>query len=128
MRQEYGKWQGTVSVTDDWLICGGGPKASMWHPRSMECTNILEFPGKVHCSEFIDDMIIIGGEHQSIHEYSFNGDKIADIPISGAAIYSVVWQKEPYKFISVGGCSNVLDICTNFNYRDVIVKLYKNEK
>ncbi|CAD7080840.1 unnamed protein product [Hermetia illucens] len=127
-RPEFGKWQGTVSVTNDWLICGGGPRASMWHLRSLECTNILPFPEKVHCSEFLDDLIVIAGEHPFLHQYSFNAEVVAEVPISGASAYSVVLQNEPIKLMSVGGASNFLDIYTNFNYRDLIVKLYSSKK
>lgn len=127
-RPEYGRWQGTVSVTNDWLVCGGGPKMSMWHLRSLECTNVLPFPDKAHCSGFLDDMIIVAGEHSFLHQYSFNAEITAEVPVSGASVYSVVWQNEPVKLMSIAGASNCLDLCTNFNYKDMVVKLYTNGK
>lgn len=29
-RMRFGKWQGTVSITDDWLLRGVGPKRSLF--------------------------------------------------------------------------------------------------
>ncbi|OTF83272.1 THO complex subunit 6-like protein, partial [Euroglyphus maynei] len=35
-RIQYGKWIGSIDVTDnnEWIVCGGGPKLSLWHLRS----------------------------------------------------------------------------------------------
>ena len=123
-RPKFGKWQGTVSVTDDWLICGGGPKFSLWHLRSLECTTIYPFPSTAHVSGFLDDILFVAGDYSYLNQYSLNGDVTAEVPVSAASVYSVVYQMEP-KIMSIGGSSNSLDICTDFNYKDIVINLYR---
>lgn len=128
-RPELGKWQGTVSVTDDWLVTGGGSRFSLWHLRSLECTTVYPFVGAAHVSSFLDDSILVAGDHSHLYQYSFNGDVTAEVPVSAASVYSVVWQtQETTKFMSIAGSSNSLDICTDFNYKDIVLNLYKSQK
>lgn len=125
-RPALGRWQGSVSVTDDdWLICGGGPRFSLWHLRSLECTTIYDFPGAAHVTGFVDDLLLVAGDHSHLHQYSLNGDLNAEIPVSGPSVYSVVWQTTPTRLMSIGGASNRLDICTNFQFKDLVVDLYE---
>lgn len=125
VRPSLGKWQGAVSVTDDdWLICGGGPRFSLWHLRSLECTTVYDFPGAVHVTGFLDDVLFVAGDHSHLHQYSLNGDMKAEIPVSGPSVYSVVYQTTPMRVMSIGGASNRLDICTNFQFKDLVVDLY----
>lgn len=123
-RPEFGKWVGTVSMSDDWLVCGGGPKFSMWHLRSGDFTMPLEFPGKIHESAFIGDRIIVAGDCKTLHQYTFNGDLVAEIPVSSPSVYSVAWIDTPNKLLTIGGSSNSVDVCTNFTYRDFSLQLY----
>lgn len=123
IRSSFGKWQGTVSMNEDWIVCGGGPKLSLWYLRSMECTTIFSFPEKVHVSNFNEDTILAGGEYNKFYHYNFNGDIKAEIPLSSTCTYSVVLQHEPYKFMAIAGASNKIDICTNFTYRDIVLNL-----
>lgn len=113
---EYGIWQGAVAVTDDWLICGRGPRGAMFRLRSKECTYVFSFPGRIHCAGFLDDMIFLAGEHSHLQEYGFNGEVTAGVPVSRPAAYSVCFQTDPLKIMSLGGASNSLDLCTNYNY------------
>ncbi|XP_058062414.1 THO complex subunit 6 [Anopheles bellator] len=124
-RPEFGRWQGTVSLTDDWFVCGGGPRFSLWHLRSLECTADFDFPERVHVSGFIDDLIYAGGDGSKFYQYNFNGDVTAEVPVSGPSAYSVALQTEPYKFLAIAGSSAQIDVCTNFTYRDIILNTYK---
>lgn len=124
-RPQYGKWQGSVSVTDDWLVCGGGPKPSLYHLRSLECSTIFDVNSTIHVSGFLDDIVYLGGDNNHLFQYNLKGDVTAKIPISSSSIYSVVSQTTPEKFMSIAGASNSLDICTNFNYKDIMIKLYE---
>lgn len=123
-RPEFGKWVGTVSISEDWLVCGGGPKFSLWHLRTHELTNPFEFSGKVHDSAFIGDRIVVAGDSKTLHQYSFNGDLVAEIPVSSPSVYSLAWINEPTKFLTIGGSSNQVDVCTNFAFRDFSLQLY----
>ncbi|EAT41857.1 AAEL006547-PA [Aedes aegypti] len=124
-RSEFGKWQGTVSITEDWLVCGGGPRFSLWHLRSLECTTDFAFPDRLHVSGFIDDAIYAGGDCRNLYQYSFNGDVTAEIPLSTPAVYSVVQQTEPNRFMAIAGAASQIDVCTNFSYRDIVLNAYK---
>uniref|UniRef100_A0A336KSM1 CSON014367 protein n=1 Tax=Culicoides sonorensis TaxID=179676 RepID=A0A336KSM1_CULSO len=124
-RPDFGKWQGSVSINNDWLICGGGPRFSLWHLRSNEVTEVFDFPEKIHISGFIDDLLMVGGDYKTVQQYDLSGKLVTELPVSSPSIYSVVWQSTPHKLLSLGGSNNVLDICTNFNYRDICLKLYQ---
>lgn len=121
-RAQFGKWLGTVSVTDDWLLCGGGPKPSLYHLRSLECSTIFDFNSAAHVSGFLDDIVYIGGDNNNLFQYNLKGNVSAEIASSSSSIYSIVSQTE--RFMSIAGASNYLDICTNFNYKDIMLKLY----
>lgn len=123
-RSEFGRWQGTVAMTEDWLVCGGGPRFSLWHLRSLDCTADFDFPEKLHVSGFVDDLIYAGGDCQKFYQYNFNGDVKAEIPTSGSSVYSVALQTEPCRFLSIAGASAQIDVCTNFSYRDIILNTY----
>lgn len=124
-RLQYGKWQGTVSVTDDWLLCGGGPKPCLYHLRSLDCSTVFNVASTVHVSGLLDDIVYLGGDNNHLFQYNLKGDITAEIPVSSSSIYSVVSQNAPEKFMSIAGASNHLDICTNFNYKDIMLKLYE---
>lgn len=127
VRSQFGKWQGTVAVTDDWLICGGGPRVSLWHLRSMECTTVFPFIKPARVSGFLDDVIYVGGDYNRLCQYNLKGGVTAEVPVSSSSVYSVVAQTLPDKFLSIAGASNSLDICTNYNYRDVVLNLYQSQ-
>lgn len=127
-RPQFGKWQGTVSVTEDWLVCGGGPHAAMWHLRSMECTTVFPFVGSVHVSGFLDDIVYVAGNHDHLCQYNLKGETMVELPVSASSVYSVISRIEPQKFMTIGGSSNRLDICTDFNYKDVVLELYQSQK
>lgn len=121
-RPEHGNWQGTVSITNDWLVCGGGPKLALYHLRTLDCTTSYSFPGKLHVSTLLDNVVIAGGDHKYLHRYDLNGDVTAEIELSSSSALSLVLQTEPFKIMSIGGTSNKLDICSSFNYRDMVLK------
>lgn len=125
-RPEMGNWIGAVAVNADWLVCGGGPRLSLWHLRTLECTRDFPFPGKIHCCDFIDDSIIVAGEYQTAQLYALSGDTIANIPLEHTAAYSIVWQQQPHKFMSISGYSNKLHILQDFRFLDSKITLYGN--
>lgn len=126
-RPQFGKWQGTVSVTDGWILCGGGPKFSLWNLRSLEFSTIYDYPGTAHVSGSTDDIVYVAGDCSDLYQFSLNGDITAKINASGPAVYSVACQLEPFKIMSIGGSSKNLDICTDFNYKDMALDLYANK-
>ncbi|XP_017135030.1 THO complex subunit 6 [Drosophila miranda] len=125
-RPDWGKWIGSVAVNDDWLLCGGGPRASIFHLRSLGSTCVLDFPGGVHVCDFVDDGVFIGGEHNHVHSYTLNGALQANIPVEHTACYSIVWQTTPMKIMSIAGFSNRLHILKDFRFLDRKIDLYGN--
>lgn len=124
-RPQFGKWQGAVHATDNWLLCGGGPKPCLYHLRSLECSQVFDFNSSVHVMGFLDETVYIGGDNNHLFQFNLRGDLTAQIPVSATSIYSVVTQAVPEKFISIAGASNCLDICTNHSYKDISVQLYE---
>lgn len=127
VRSEMGKWQGAVSANEDWLLCGGGPKLSLWHLRAMDCTSDFPFPGKVHVCDFVEDMVFAGGEHTNAQFYAMNGKLRADIKTDNTAVYSAVWKTEPERFMSIAGFSNWLSILNDFRFLDSKIELYESK-
>ncbi|EDV96336.1 THO complex subunit 6 [Drosophila grimshawi] len=126
LRPDWGKWIGAVSVNDDWLICGGGPRPAIWHLRTMEYTRAFDFPGPVHVCDFVDDSVLIGGEHNHVQFYTLNGSLQANIPVENTSSYSSVWQTNPFNFMSIAGFSNKLHILKDFRFLDSKIELYGN--
>lgn len=126
-RPEFGGFLGSCAVSNDWLICGGGPKLSLWNTKTLEYSPIeFGFPGKIHCASFIDDNIVVGGTYPSVQIYSINGDLKYDLPVENSpAIYSIVFQSEPHKLMTLGGYSNQLNVLSDFRYVDIVLDLYK---
>ncbi|XP_064613145.1 THO complex subunit 6 homolog [Liolophura sinensis] len=120
-RPEFGRWLGCVAVdpSADWLICGGGPKLSAWHLRSLSSTTVFDTPGA--CQQhvmFYEDTIISGGSEPRINHWFVNGDVKAQVPCRPTSVFNIVINTESqnHKVLSVAGCSPKLDVCTNFGY------------
>jgi len=123
-RTEFGNWQGSVAVYNDWLICGGGTKASLWHLPSSEMIQTLPFPGKIYYCNFIDENIVIAGESKYILYYSLNGEEIGKKESDLSAIYNFTYRKEQ-NHMSISGASNKVINMTDIRYIDFYKDLYK---
>ncbi|XP_034951314.1 THO complex subunit 6 homolog [Chelonus insularis] len=122
-RQKLGKWIGAVDFTEDWLLCGGGPSLSLWHLRTMEPATIFSLPDHgIHEARIYEERIITGGSMPFVYHLNYNGEILAEIPTSSNTVYSIVYQEKPQKVVSIAGSSNKIDICTNFNYRELVFK------
>lgn len=127
-RPDFGKWQGAVAVSNNWLICGGGPKACLYHLRSLDCSVVFDFKSTVHVAGFLDDTVYIGGDDKHLNQYNLKGNITTQIPVSSTSVYSVLSQSAPEKILSIAGSGNNLDICTDFSFRDIVLKLYDAPK
>lgn len=90
----------------------------------------FDFNKQIHVTEFIDgDNLLVAGDSNVLIQYSLKGNMISEIETSGPSVYSVVWQKNPqFKFLSIAGASNNIDISTNFTYKDGTLNFYKKAK
>ncbi|XP_058794626.1 THO complex subunit 6 homolog [Phymastichus coffea] len=122
-RPKIGKWIGAVDFTEDWLLCGGGPKLSLWNTRTMEAATIFDLPDEgIHVADIFEERIISGGAMKYLYHLTYQGVPLAKVPISSSTAFSIAYQEQPYKVLSIGGSSNKIDICTNFNYREIVLK------
>ena len=126
-RPRLGSWLGDVSLHGDWIITGGGPKASIWHLKTMAPSVIPVLPE--HCqsifiTKFIpsDDRLIIGGQFigGKMYHFNLNGDLMAEVKTTSSCLYSVeVTEQNDFKLLSAGGASSKIDLCChNFSYND----------
>ncbi|PSN29091.1 THO complex subunit 6 [Blattella germanica] len=97
-RPHLGKWIGSAALNDDWLVCGGGPRLSLWHLRSLDVTTAFQLDDAgIHVAMFYDDRIMAGGASPNFYNLNYTGDIYAQIPFSSTCIYSVVYQEQPLK-------------------------------
>lgn len=125
-RPRFGKWISTVSPVDEqWLVCGGGPRLSLWHLNSRTFTNVYKFPTTINVCKVIDDLVVAGGQHQNLHIYKVNGERWSSIITGNTSIYSVIASRHPYQFLAVAGFSNTLAIIENdYHFLDISIDLY----
>lgn len=89
----------------------------------MEAASIFDLPDEgIHVAEVFEDRIIAGGAMKYLYHLTYQGVTLAKVPISSNTVYSVVYREQPQKVLSIGGSSNKIDVCTNFNYREMVFK------
>ncbi|KAK4876173.1 hypothetical protein RN001_012595 [Aquatica leii] len=121
-RPNLGKWIGTVCINDDWLLCGGGPKLSLWHFRSLTPSTVFPLDDQgIYFGEIVNDKVLAGGRADHFYNMVFNGDIVSKIPTSCVSVFSAVHQEEPYRALCIAGSSPKIDICSNFNYKDQVL-------
>ena len=122
-RPRLGKWIGAIDFTDDWLLCGGGPSLSLWHIRTMEAATVFHLPDEgIHVANIYEERVIAAGAAPHVYHLTYQGETLAKVPTSSNTVYSIIYQETPQKVMSIAGCSNNLDVCTNFNYRELMLK------
>jgi len=126
-----GRWIGAVSLEGELLCCGGGPKAALYHLRTLTPVNplglttskSLEDTGAVHFVDIFADenKIAVGGEMQNtLFITNLNGDLLAEIETSASCVYTAAHRStSTQKIMAIAGSSLKIDLCTaNFSYRD----------
>ncbi|KAK9512875.1 hypothetical protein O3M35_001193 [Rhynocoris fuscipes] len=118
-RPHFGKWVGDVSLTSDWLVCGGGPRLTLWHLRTLDImTTFSEMTDSgIHVAQLHGDCILAGGNDKHFYHLSYTGEILSKIDVSPCTVFSAVYIDKPYEMLSLAGSSTHLDICTNFTYR-----------
>lgn len=122
VRPNLGKWISCLDVdsNDDWIVCGGGPKLSLWRLRSVELTAVYEAHAITHHDVmFHDDTIISGGGDPFVYHWDLNGVQRAKVPCSPSSVFNIAvnCNNDTTKVLSIAGNCNNIDICTNFAYR-----------
>lgn len=118
-RNDIGKWIGAVDCSEDYIICGGGPRLTLYHYRFLTNSTVFPIDDKgIHVAQIYEDKIFAGGRCKLFYQASFNGDIVTEMPTSGPTTYSMVKQEEPFKVMCIAGSSPKIDISSNFMYKD----------
>ncbi|CAK1581534.1 unnamed protein product [Parnassius mnemosyne] len=121
-RPDIGKWIGSASLGDDWIVCGGGPRLSLWHLRSLDAVTVFDIPDHgIHVSFFHDDCVVAGGAAKYLYQLSYSGEVKVELPVSATTVYSAILRTSPNNLLAIAGSSPEIDICTSFNYRDQVL-------
>lgn len=130
-RPSIGKFVATLDVTGDWLVCGGGPRAGIFHLKSLALTTVLPPTSPtIHVTKFTRHAeggdrggIVVAGIAPQLTVCSMAGMVTAQLPCSSPCIYTVNVSDKPFTMMTYGGTSTKLDVCFNLNYRDHTVSL-----
>ncbi|XP_069969430.1 THO complex subunit 6 homolog [Penaeus vannamei] len=133
-RPNLGRFISSLDLNNDWLVCGGGPKAGIFHLRSLALTTVLP-PAKaaVHVTKFTRNAeggdrggIVVAGILPHLSVCSMAGEVTAQLPSSSPCIYTVSITDKPFTMMTYGGMSTKIDVCFNLNYRDHSVSLLED--
>ncbi|XP_037093270.1 THO complex subunit 6 homolog isoform X2 [Pollicipes pollicipes] len=113
-----GRWIGAMDVTDDWMVCGGGPRLALWHMRSLTMAAVCDLPAVAHVARFHDGLVLAGGDAADLHQFSFSGETSAVIPTDCTAVFTVLARAQPSKLLTIGGCGKFIEVCTSNKYKD----------
>jgi len=137
-RPAIGKYITSIAVDDDnWLICGGGPRMSMWHLSSLKPMSVLKFGQQDEQGDNSKDVfspnvcrihnnqIMTGGNSSNVFIHTFEAKLKTEIKTSRShfvydiAVNDVNMSKTSgnNKIMSVAGSSTSIDIVSNFAYR-----------
>lgn len=140
-RPSQGRFVATLDLTGDWLVCGGGPRAGIFHLKSLALTTVLPPAAPtIHVTKFTryaeggdrGGIVVAGGspfhpDSQRVSPQltvcSMAGMVTAQLPASSPCIYTVNVTDKPFTMMTYGGTSTKLDVCFNLNYRDHTVSL-----
>jgi THO complex subunit 6 len=132
--RKIGRWIGAVSLEGELLCCGGGPRAALYHLRTLTPMNPVgptssansQDTGAVHFVDIFTDenKIAVGGEMENtLCLTNLSGDVVAEIETSSSCVYTVAHQSSSTrKLMTIAGSSSKIDLCTaNFCYKDCTV-------
>lgn len=132
-RPNLGRHINCVAVDDDnWLICGGGPKLSMWHLRSLKPMSTFASEND-HTDLFMpnvlriyDNQIVTGGNSNRLLFYTFESKLANEITTSSDIIYDVNMNRhsKANRILCVSGTSVNVDVCSNLSYKAMSFQLY----
>lgn len=135
-RPKLGSWISDVSISGDWLICGGGPKPAIFHLKALAPSVVPELPEscnnvfvtKIVKNKEAEDRVFIAGQFSGgvFYQYSLDGTLKAEVKTSSSCLYSIeATFQDTFKMLSAGGSSSTLDLCThNLSYSDNTIQFH----
>jgi len=121
-RPKVGKHVTAVALSQDWLACGGGPRLSLWHLKSLAVAAPLPpVDQEVMAVSFHDEVVMVGCRGRTLYQANFSGEVTAEVVVSSSMVYSIAHMEQP-RILCVAGSSSNIDICApNYNYKDVTI-------
>ncbi|KAL8567252.1 hypothetical protein ACOMHN_023295 [Nucella lapillus] len=123
-RPMMGKWLRCLALDPEegWLVCGGGPKMSAWHLRTLSPTTIFDTP---HVSQnvaiFHDEFILSAGTTPAMNHWRLDGSLKTSIPCTPTSIFSLAVNTNApsvsSKVLCISGTSPQIDCCINYSYK-----------
>ncbi|KAB7502278.1 THO complex subunit 6-like protein [Armadillidium nasatum] len=108
-RPQFGKYITSVDVENDWLICGGGPQAGIFHLRSLALTTVFEpKETSIHVTKFTRQgfdrgSIVVAGASSQVNVCNISGEITAKILASSSCVYDVHVLEHPNTIAFIGG-------------------------
>ncbi|KAJ6222198.1 hypothetical protein RDWZM_000743 [Blomia tropicalis] len=125
-RPSFGKWIDALDVAsnEEWFVCGGGPKLSVWHIRSGKVVHIIDQPNVTHVAQYMPNdpssiMFAGNGSLASIWKQTNESNIINNISSTIENIYSIShynYEKFDYNLTSFSGDSFKLELCKNVGF------------
>lgn len=120
-------------LSEDWLICGGGPQLANWHLAALRPTTTFEYEASAFAQRaiFHDDQVVSVGSDHVIRHWHLNGQSHASVPArSGHGMDVLVagpplneeeeeedeGEEEIKEHVLVCGSSSRIDVCSKLGY------------
>ncbi|XP_018016975.1 THO complex subunit 6 homolog [Hyalella azteca] len=126
-RPNLGKFVRCVDTAGgEWLVCGGGPSAGVFHLRSgglvatlppsdaLTPVTVAQFTRQDQASS----IVTAGCDGGGVSVCSLSGQVTAQLPAVARCVYSVAASFDKHTLMSVAGTGSRIDICLNLSYRD----------
>lgn len=131
-RTHFGKWIGALDVSpnNEWLVCGGGPKLSVWHLASSKCVHICDSPNVANVAQYVPSdpsSIIFAGNGNQVSTWKLNSSTAeassysCQLDSSIDNIFSIVYHNYTdydYNLSSFSGDNFKIELCKNGKYID----------
>lgn len=131
-RKHFGKWVGSLDISPngEWLVCGGGPRLSVWHLTSGKCVHICDSPNVAHVAQYVPSdpsSIIFAGNGNLVTTWKLGGTAEASSSFSCQLdssidnIFSIAYHNYAdldYNLSSFSGDSFKIELCKNGKYID----------
>jgi len=108
LRRPNGKFISSVSTARDWLVCGGGPTASLWNisTRIMSSKLPPEHEG-IRATHIVEETIFVGGQSTTIHMSNYGGEECGRLNVNSSCIYSIVTDQSKDLLFATGSSSAI---------------------
>jgi len=109
-RPSLGTFISSVSTAGDWMVCGGGPAASLWNLSTRIMSSKLPpDDGSVFATHLVDDKIFVAAQNQPLLMSNFGGESCSEMSVRSSCVYSLAVNQQK-DVVAVAGASSTIDI------------------